>query len=358
MERALELAERGRGSVSPNPLVGAVLVRGGRIVGEGFHQKFGEAHAEVNALEQAGDEAESSTLYVTLEPCCHQGKTGPCTHRLLDAGVVRVVAGMQDPHALVNGKGFKWLRSKGIEVRVGVCEEECYELNAGYIKWVTSDRPLITMKTAQTLDGRIATSSGHAKWITSAESRTEAHRLRAWHDAVLVGINTVIVDDPQLNVRHIKGVSPLRLVLDSQLRVPLDAKLLSDAQAPRTIIVTTGAASKEKVARIQEKGASVWVLAEDERGWVDQATMWKALAEHGVTSVLLEGGNTVFTECLKSQVADRVAIFIAPKIVGSGIDAIGDLNIRNINSAITLEKAMIRSFDGDWMVTGNLRYHS
>jgi len=358
MARALELAELGRGHVSPNPLVGAVIVKNGRVVGEGYHQKFGEAHAEINALDQAGDAAEGATLYVTLEPCVHQGKTGPCCHRMADAGIERVVAGMQDPNPLVNGKGFKYLRSKSIQVDVGVQEEACQSLIAGYLKYITAGRPLVTLKVAQTIDGRIATSSGHAKWITSAESRTQAHRIRSQHDAVLIGINTVIADDPHLTVRHIKAVSPRRLVLDSQLRMPLDANILSDHWPQRTIIITTSAASKEKITRIEEKGAAVWILPEDSRGWVDQSILWRTLAERGITSILLEGGSTLHTECLKNQVVDRVVVFIAPKILGSGIDAVGNLDIRNINGAITLENIHIKQLNGDLMITGSLRYHN
>ncbi|MBN2355223.1 bifunctional diaminohydroxyphosphoribosylaminopyrimidine deaminase/5-amino-6-(5-phosphoribosylamino)uracil reductase RibD [candidate division KSB1 bacterium] len=356
MLRALELAERGRGMVSPNPMVGAVIVKDDRIIAEGYHQKYGEAHAEVNALARAGDEAAGATLYVTLEPCAHEGKTGPCAQRISEAKIARVVGAMTDPNPLVNGKGYQLLRTKGIEVQVGVLEDACRALNAGYIKWIVAGRPLVTLKAAQTIDGRIATSSGHSKWITSEESRTEAHRIRSCHDAVLIGVNTVIADDPQLTVRHIKAISPFRLVLDSRLRIPLDAKLLSDHLPQKTTIITTEASSKEKMARIQEKGISVLILPEDERGWVDQKLLWQTLAEHGITSVLLEGGSALHTECLKNRVVDRVVIFIAPKIIGSGIDLVGDLNIRNINSAIKLEDISIKQLNNDLMIQANLRY--
>ncbi len=356
MLRALQLAELGRGRVSPNPMVGAVIVKDGRVVGEGYHQKFGEAHAEVNALDVAGDAAVGATLYVTLEPCAHEGKTGPCVKRIIEAGIRRVVGGMVDPNPLVDGRGFNYLRSKGIEVTVGVMEDACRELNAGYIKWVVNRLPLVTLKVAQTLDGRIATSSGHSKWITSEEARCEAHRIRSQHDALLVGINTVIADDPQLTVRHVKAVSPLRLILDSRLRIPLDAKVLSDEMPQKTAIITTEVASKEKIARIQEKGASVLVMPVDDRGWVDQTLLWQTLAQQGITSVLLEGGSTVNTECLKHKIVDRVVIFVAPKILGSGIDMVGDLQIRNINSAILVQEVVIKQLNGDLLVRGNLKY--
>jgi len=358
MKRALKLAEGGRGYVSPNPLVGAVLVKDGKIVGEGYHQRYGKAHAEVNAIQAGGDESLGSTLYVTLEPCAHEGKTGPCTVQIYEAGISRVVIGIQDSNPLVNGKGINFLKSKGIAVDVGVLQEKCRELNAGYIKYITKNIPLITLKIAQTLDGRIATSTGHSKWITCEESRIMAHRLRAKHDAILAGIDTIITDDPQLTVRYIKAVSPKRIILDSKLRVPLDANILSEELAARTIIVTTADSSKEKIARIEEKGASVLVFDADERGWAPLPKLWKALAEMGITSVIVEGGSTVQTECLKNGDADRIVLFIAPKILGSGIDAIGDLGIRNINSALALQDLSIRRLKTDLMITGNLKFDS
>ena len=358
MARALELAAKGRGLTSPNPMVGALLVKGGRVIGEGWHQKLGTAHAEYNAIEQAGDEAEQATLYVTLEPCCHQGRTGPCVEAIFQAGIARVVAAMQDPNPLVNGKGFNWLRTHGIELTTGVLEEEAAELNAGYCHFMLHQRPLVTLKVAQTLDGRIATSTGHSKWISSKESRIEAHRLRSQHDALLVGVNTVLADDPQLTVRLIEAVSPRRLVLDSSLRVPLDARIIADEMPHRTTIITTPRASKEKINRLQEKGASVLVLPEDEHGWVDQAALWRKLAEMGCTSVLIEGGNVVATACLKTRAVDRVAFFIAPKIIGSGIDAVGDLDIRSLNSAIEIEKIQVRILPVDIIVQGRVRYLS
>lgn len=357
MARALEIAERGRGHVSPNPMVGAVIVKGDHVVAEGYHQKFGDMHAEIMALNQAGDAAEGATLYVSLEPCAHQGKTGPCVERIVNAGIAQVVVAIQDPNPLVNGKGLKFLRGKGVLVKTGLMEDSARELIAGYHKFITIGRPLVTLKVAQTIDGRIATSSGHAKWITSAESRTEAHRIRSQHDVLLIGINTILADDPQLSVRHVKAVSPRRMVLDSQLRVPLDANIFSDASPEKTIIISTAAASKEKIARIEEKGARVWILPEDQRGWVDQSILWRTLAEKGVTSVLLEGGSTLHTECLKNQIVDRAVIFIAPKILGTGIDAIGDLGIRNINSAISLKQVQIKQLNGDLRIMGQVCYN-
>lgn len=356
MKRALSLAERGRGYVSPNPLVGAVIVKNGKIVGEGYHEKFGEAHAEVNALDKAGDNAAGTTLYVTMEPCVHHGKTGPCVEKILQSGIVRVVVGMKDPNPLVNGKGFNFLRSKGITVSVDILNEECHKLNEGYVKLISVGRPLITLKIAQTLDGRIATSTGHSKWITAQASREIAHRIRAQHDAILIGVGTILADDPELNVRHVKGVPPKRIILDSQLRVPLDAKVLSDEIRHLSTVVTTQVASKEKIGRIEEKGVSVIVLPEDEKGWVSQNILWKRFAEMGIASVLVEGGSTVITACLKYRNADRLIVFVAPKILGSGIDAVGDLGIRNINSALSMKNMKVKHVNEDIMITADIAF--
>ncbi|HPG38480.1 MAG TPA: bifunctional diaminohydroxyphosphoribosylaminopyrimidine deaminase/5-amino-6-(5-phosphoribosylamino)uracil reductase RibD [bacterium] len=356
MKRALALAERGRGLVSPNPLVGCVIVKDDKVVGEGYHQQFGEAHAEINALREAGDHAMGATLYVTLEPCSHQGKTGPCTISILEAGVARVVVGMTDPNPQVNGAGLNFLRSKGISVTDNVLQDKCLEMNEGYVKYITTGKPLITLKIAQTLDGRIATSSGHSKWITSEQARSMAHKLRSLNDALLIGIGTILMDDPQLTLHSVKGVQPRRIILDSKLRVPLDANILNDKLPGRTIILATATASREKISRIEEKGGQVILFEPDSRGWVPQDKIWNKLGEIGITSVVVEGGSTVFTETIKSGFADRFCYFVAPKILGSGIDAIGDLNIRNINSAIPLADVVVKRLDTDFVITGRFEH--
>ncbi|MBN1543282.1 bifunctional diaminohydroxyphosphoribosylaminopyrimidine deaminase/5-amino-6-(5-phosphoribosylamino)uracil reductase RibD [candidate division KSB1 bacterium] len=356
MKRALALAEKGRGQVSPNPLVGAIIVKEGSIVAEGYHEKYGEAHAEINALRQAGDEAAGATMYVNLEPCSHQGKTGPCTEALVRAGIARVVIAMRDPNPLVNGMGVTFLRSKGITVHEGVLEQKSRELNRGFIQVQSTGRPYLSLKIAQTLDGRIATSTGHSKWITAEPSRKMAHKIRATHDAILVGIGTLLTDDPRLTVRYSRGTSPHRIVLDSQLRVPLDAKVLSAGLAPNTLLITTDAASKEKITRIEERGASVKILPRDDRGWAALPAVWEFLVQRGVTSILIEGGSTVQTECIKGGFANRLYLFIAPKILGSGIDAIGDLGIRNINSALQLVNVSIRRLDEDFLIRADFSF--
>jgi len=355
MKRALALAEKGRGAVSPNPMVGAVIVKDQKVVGEGYHRAYGQAHAEVNAINAAGDAAVGGTLYVTLEPCHHTGKTGPCTRLIFESGIARVVVAMVDPNPIVMGQGINFLRSKGIPVTENVLEEKARELNRGYIKHVTTGKPFILLKVAQTLDGRIATSTGHSRWVTGEDARIYVHRMRSENDAVLVGIGTVLADDPHLTVRKVKGPSPKRILLDSQLRVPLDANILADDYPQKTVIFTTPLASKEKISRISERGCTVISLDADERGWITQELIWKTLGSLGFTSVLVEGGSRVHTECIKSGFVDEIVFFIAPKLMGAGLDSIGDLEIRNVNSALELEDVKIRRFEKDIMINAKLK---
>jgi diaminohydroxyphosphoribosylaminopyrimidine deaminase / 5-amino-6-(5-phosphoribosylamino)uracil reductase len=355
MKKALALAEKGRGFTSPNPMVGAVVVKDGQVVGEGYHEKFGQPHAEINAIKKAGDDAQGATLYITLEPCNHTGKTGPCTQAIYDYGISKVVIAMTDPNPLVNGQGIAFLRSKGIKVIENVLEEKSRALNRGYLKHVQTGKPYILLKVAQTLDGRIATNTGHSRWVTGEDARTVAHKLRSIHDAVLVGIGTVLADDPHLTVRKVKGISPKRVVLDSQLRVPLDANILSDENPGKTIIITSNLASKEKISRIVERGSKVIVLESNEQGWIPQELIWKTIGSLGITSVMVEGGSGVHTECIKSGNADEIVIFIAPKLLGSGLEAIGDLGIRNINSALELENLNVRRLEKDLMLSAQFK---
>lgn len=355
IRRSLKLAEKGRGFTSPNPMVGAIVVKNGEIVGEGYHKRYGDFHAEVNALEDAGDLAIGATLYVNLEPCVHHGKTPPCVERIYEAGIQKVIVGVKDPNPLVGGKGLEYLAKKGISIEHGYLEDQCQLLNAGYLKHVVSGIPFITLKIAQTLDGRIATSTGHSRWITSERSQIEAHKLRAQHDAILVGVGTVIADDPQLNVRHVKcAKNPCKIILDSHLRVPLDSLLLAE-ESSKTVIVATENASTEKITRIEEKGAKVIVLPAEADGWISQKILWPKLGELGITSVLVEGGSIVLTLLLKSGFADQFVVFLAPKIIGSGVDAIGDLEIRNMNDAIELQNVKIRKLDSDLIITGSFK---
>ena len=251
MEKALILARRGLGKTSPNPMVGALVVKGRKILGKGYHRKYGGAHAEVNALRNAKADVRGASIYVTLEPCCHHGWTPPCVDALIGAGISRVVIGTPDPNPRVNGKGIQSLLNNGIQVKVGVLEERCRELNEAYFKYIQNGIPLVTLKFAQSLDGRIATKTGHSQWISSPESLRLGHALRSMHDGVLVGIATILVDDPGLTVRLAKGKNPRRIIIDGKLRIPLRAKVLNDEGVDKTIIVATKRASRGKAQSLK-----------------------------------------------------------------------------------------------------------
>jgi len=332
MKRALQLARRGMGTVSPNPLVGAVIVRAGRIIAEGYHRKFGADHAELDALKRAPGSVRGAAIYVTLEPCCHWGKTPPCVDTLIEQGIKRVVIGTLDPNPLVDGKGVHTLKDHGIEVFVGVLEQAARRLNEVYFHYIQTGLPFITIKYAQSLDGRIATVQGNSRWISSERARKFTHRLRAQHDAIMVGRGTVLTDDPLLTVRLVKGKNPLRICLDSNLRIPLNAQVLRDDG--RTLIVTTAGHGKEKVAAIQQQGKEVLVNQSGSDGRVALRPLMKALAQRGIASILVEGGSEVITSFLKAGLVNRMVVITAPLILGKGIEAIGDLGITDLERAI------------------------
>ena len=351
MKRALRLARRGR--TSPNPMVGAVVVREGQVVGEGFHPKAGEPHAEVFALNQAGELARGADLYVTLEPCCHQGRTPPCTDAVIESGVKRVFAAMQDPNPQVGGKGIEILRRAGIEVQVGLMESEARDLNEAYIKRVTTGLPFVLWKAAMTLDGKIATRTGDSRWVTGEKARRHVHRLRAEADAVLVGVGTVIADDPLLTVRDAgtrrRGDAerqPIRVVVDSEGRTPVGSKVLS-SEAP-TVIITRRNAPEVNLDRLWESGATVMGVRDIE-GRIDLRYAMSELAKMGVNRVLLEGGGELAASMLAEGLIDRGLIFIAPKIVG-GRDAKtpveGD-GLELMREALPTSRLRLRRFGDD-----------
>ena len=319
MRLALKLARKGLGRTSPNPMVGAVVVRGKTIVGRGYHHRAGEPHAEILALRQAGTKARGATLYLNLEPCDHFGRTPPCTRAILNSGITRVVSGMRDPNPLVSGRGFRRLRKAGIQVDVGVLEEECQELNAPFCTFITGKRPFVTLKAAASLDGKVATQSGDSRWISSEASRNYVHRLRQAMDGVMVGIGTVLKDDPLLTARlpgKKKIRQPLRIVVDSRLRVPLRSQLVRTAGQYPTLVATTPAASLSRRQRLAAANVEVAVIPKDARGHVSLRGLMKDLARRGVVSLLLEGGSTLNGGALKERVVDRVLFFLAPKIIG------------------------------------------
>lgn len=354
MIQALELAERARGYTSPNPLVGAVVVREHQIVGRGYHQKAGTAHAEIHALNEAGALAQDATVYVTLEPCNHYGRTGPCTEALIKAGVRKVVAAMTDPNPKVAGQGFSRLRAAGIEVIEGVCASQAARQNDSFIKWITTGRPLIALKTAMTLDGKIATYTGHSRWITSPESRQFVHCLRHQFDAILVGIGTILADDPQLTVRLPEiGVNPARVILDSKARTPISSQVVTDSQAP-TLIVVTAQAPIERVEALRQTGAEVLCIPSSSEG-VDLTALFTILGQRSITSVLIEGGAGVNGAILEAGLADKLYWFIAPKLVG-GREApspVAGNGVATMDQAWELEDTRWEFIGSDILLTGD-----
>jgi diaminohydroxyphosphoribosylaminopyrimidine deaminase/5-amino-6-(5-phosphoribosylamino)uracil reductase len=329
MLQCVELARRGKGYVSPNPLVGAVIVKGKRIVGRGYHRKFGEAHAEINALRDAGQKARGATLYVNLEPCSHYGKTPPCTDAIISSGIRRVVVGMIDPNPLVKGKGIRALNSAGVEVRTGILSDECRKLNEFFIKKLMTGLPFVTLKIAQTLDGKIALTNGSSQWITSKESRKRVHQLRAEYDAVLVGARTVQLDDPRLTVRFVRGRNPKRILLDGSLSTPLSGRLFSDGFRSLTIVFVRrgGSAVFERRKEIlKSRGVRIIEVGAHRDGTLSLKALLESLADLNILSVLVEGGQQVFTQFLEEGFVDRLLVFVSPKVYGcDGVPAFGHL---------------------------------
>jgi diaminohydroxyphosphoribosylaminopyrimidine deaminase/5-amino-6-(5-phosphoribosylamino)uracil reductase len=323
MGRALALAERGRGGTRPNPVVGAVIVRGGRVLAEGFHRRAGEAHGEIDALNRLGGRAPGATIYVNLEPCCHTGRTGPCTSALIAAGVRRVVIGCLDPNPRVDGRGVRVLRRAGVRVDVGCLEEACREANRAFFVWVRDRRPLVTLKVAATLDGFIAAADGQPAWITGPQARQAAHVLRAAHDAVLVGAGTVRSDDPRLTVRLPASratARPLRVVLDGKLTTPPRARVLRrEAGAPRTLVIGARGADARRVRAIERAGGEVVLLPPGRGQRIPAARVLAELGKREIQSLLVEGGAAVHGALVDARLVDRVAFFVAPKLLGAGI---------------------------------------
>jgi diaminohydroxyphosphoribosylaminopyrimidine deaminase/5-amino-6-(5-phosphoribosylamino)uracil reductase len=314
MRRALQLARKGVGSTAPNPAVGSVIVKDGVIVGEGWHKKAGTPHAEIHALNQAGASARGADLYVTLEPCSHFGKTPPCADAVIAAGVKRVFIGMIDPNPQVSGRGVEKLRAAGIEVATDILAAECRELNRPFIKHITTGLPYITMKSAMTLDGKTAGLGGDSKWITSAVSRRLVHRLRTSVDAVMTGSGTLLADDPQLTVRMTKGKNPLRIVVDSSLRIPLKSRLLKEAHK-NPVIIAALSGDAAKIDALTAQGAEV-LLCSGKGGAVDLPDLLCRLGARGIQSILLEAGERLCGEMLRNGLIDRFLLFYAPKLLG------------------------------------------
>ncbi|HEY3294163.1 MAG TPA: bifunctional diaminohydroxyphosphoribosylaminopyrimidine deaminase/5-amino-6-(5-phosphoribosylamino)uracil reductase RibD [bacterium] len=332
MRLALREAEKGAGYTSPNPLVGAVAVKGGSLLGKAYHTRFGDPHAEIALLHQLSlEQARGATIYVNLEPCCHMGKTPPCTEALIRAGVERVVVAHEDPNPLVSGKGVSQLRAAGIDVMVGVLDAEARDLNAPFLTYMTLGRPWILLKVAQSLDGRIALANGKSRWITGEPARTEVHRMRSRFDAVMVGSATVAEDDPELTVRMVKGRNPLRLVLDSHLRISPEAKVLRNLEMAPTWVLTTPDVPEEKLRRVEATGAKLVTCPAGADGKVDLTAAVKLLARRGITSLFVEGGGTLHASFIRAGLYDKFIVAIASKIIGAdGKPAIWELGYKNM----------------------------
>ena len=355
MWAALDLARRGRGATNPNPMVGAVVVRDGQIVGTGYHRAAGELHAEAMALKKAGEGARGAVLYVNLEPCVHQGRTAPCVDAIIDAGVRKVVAAMEDPNPLVCGKGFKKLEEAGVKVKTGVLEEKARLLNEVFIKHITTGRPFVIVKSAVTADGKIATRAGRSRWITGEKARAFVHRLRNNSDAIAVGIDTVLQDDPRLTTRLEEGGGrdPQRIVIDSRARLPIDARMISLSSRARTVLATTAAAPPDKTGALQEKGVEILQLPQNE-GRVDLEALISKLGERGVCQLLVEGGGTLNYSLLQAGLIDKVMLFIAPLIVGGreSPTSFGGPGVAELEQGWRLEGLEIKRYDGDLLMIG------
>ena len=361
MRSALKLAEKGLGSVEPNPAVGCIIVKAGQLVGRGYHKKFGGPHAEVNAIADCATlsiKPEGGTMYVTLEPCCHVGKTGPCVQAILDAGIARVVVAVGDPSAHACGKGLDQLRRAGIKVEVGLCEEEARLLNAPFFKYASTGKSWVILKWAQSIDGKLAYAeqSAEKRWITNELSRTDAHKLRRRAGAVLVGINTVLADDPMLTPRPSKGKKPIRVVLDDALRIPLGARLLRTTKTSPVLVYTRKAsveANPKHVEWIRKKGADV-VVWDGAGETLDLSFLLDQLSGRGVQQVLVEGGPRVLASFLREGLADEICVYIAPKILGADGTAFIGEPMTDLMQGIGLDHVRIKTFGDDICMRGLL----
>ena len=359
MKRALELARKAEGETSPNPMVGCVILDAeGRVAGEGWHHKAGQPHAEIMAMEDMKRrKMKGCTAYVSLEPCSHYGRTGPCCDALIRAGFKRVVAAMVDPNPKVAGQGLQRLRDAGIEVRVGVCEEEARRLNEKFLLWVTEGRPFVSLKFAETLDGKLATRTRDSHYVTGDEAHRFSHWLRKTHDAILVGIGTVLDDDPALTTRLVKGKNPVRVVLDSKARIPLTAQVLQDGG--RTILAVGPGAPADKLEVIgQLPSVEIVTLPCTEAGRVDLTALLAELNARDITSVLVEGGSEVLGSFLDARLADRVYAFIAPKLSGGSraLPAVGGKGAALMEDCALLDETECKALGSDWLLTGRVRF--
>ena len=355
MRLAKQLAGNAIGRTSPNPLVGAVIVKDNRVVGCGWHRKAGTPHAEVHALNQAGELAQGADVYVTLEPCAHYGKTPPCAKALVEAKVKNVYGGLLDVNPKVAGKGFKILEDAGIHVEYGFLQDELRKQNEVFFKWIEHKKPFVVLKAAMTLDGKIATATGQSKWITNETSRAYGYKLRDIYDGIMVGINTVIEDNPMLTSRVDGGKNPIRIVVDSSLKIDINANVVQDKSA-KTIVATTDKANKDKILKLQAQDVDVIVVDKDENDKVDIEKLLDILGQQNICSILVEGGATLSGSFVAKKLVDKVYFFIAPKIIG-GKEAktpVAGTGILNLQEALALKDIQIEKLEEDILIIGRV----
>ncbi len=357
MREALALARSQMGKTSPDPMVGALVVKGGRVISRGYHAEQSTPHAEAFAIKKAGRRAKGATLYLNLEPCCHYGYNPPCTNAIIRSGIKRVVAAMKDPNPLVNGRGFKELREAGIKVEVGVLEQEAKELNEAFVKFITTGRPFVILKTAMSMDGKVATVSGDSKYITGLASRQYVHVLRICVDAMMLGVNTVIMDDPKLTVRDIGREkitkrNPKKIILDTNAEIPLNSYILRH-EPEKTIVVAGGGAARKRLDNIRKTGANV-LIAKTKGGQIDLKDLMAELGEDKIMSIMIESGGTLAASALKEGIVDKAMFFIAPKIIGgkTAPTPVAGEGLKKLAKAINLKSARARIFGRDVLIEG------
>jgi len=355
MRLALSLAKKGEGKVSPNPMVGAVLVKNGKLIAKGYHRYFGGPHAEVEAIQRAKDKARGCTLYVTLEPCSHYGKTPPCTQAIIRAGIRRVVIATLDPNPINSGRGVQELKKAGIETELGVCEEEATKVNEAFFKFMKKKIPFVVVKVASSLDGKIATSKGESKWITGQKAREFAHRLRDKMDAILVGINTVISDDPSLLAPSKDSLA--RVILDSKLRIPLNSKILKNQDKADTFIFTTSKADRQKLCELKSRGIKVAIVKEDQDGRVDLEEVLKKLASLEIMILLVEGGGKVIGSFFDKGLVDKLFLFLAPRIIGgrNSLTWVEGKGVDLLSQTPHIEVSSLRKIGQDLLLEGYVK---
>ena len=360
MRRALELARKGEGHTSPNPMVGCVVVKDGRIISEGYHEKYGEFHAERNALTRCTEDTAGADLYVTLEPCCHQGKTPPCTDIIIEKKIARVFVGSMDSNPLVAGKGVQILRDHGIYVETGILDAECRKLNEVFYHYIATKTPFVVMKYAMTLDGKIACATGDSKWVTGEIARTQVHRMRGRYRGIMVGIGTVLADDPMLNCRVEGGVDPVRIICDSNLHIPTESQIVKTASDIETIVACSQEAleserKQEKIRRLREAG--IQIIGTEGAHGVNLVELMKKLGEQNIDSILLEGGGTLNASALEDGIVNKVYAYIAGKLIG-GMDArspVEGMGIDRMADAITLQNMKIEKLGDDFCIVGYVK---